>query len=131
MNYIKTSVFSIFMMLMGSQLSFAQTSETETDSIQVNEEEVVAYVMTPEDQIKFVGKYEIQPDFVVVISQKDDKLMAYAPDYGKMEMVADDAMNFHIKSMPTSVKFKDDENGKITMMVIDHEGQIIPASRIE
>ena len=78
----------------------------------------------------YVGEYDA-PFGVLVISRDGDKLYGAPRGEEKAELVAISETEFDVPSVGVKVKFVKDDSGKITHMVLNHEGQEMQAKKIK
>ena len=78
----------------------------------------------------YVGQYDA-PFGVLIISRDGDKLYGAPRGEEKAELVATSETEFDVPSVGVKVKFVKDDSGKITHMVLNHEGQEMQAKKIK
>ncbi|HEY9231078.1 MAG TPA: DUF3471 domain-containing protein [Blastocatellia bacterium] len=78
----------------------------------------------------YTGQYEA-PFGVLTISRDGDKLFGAPEGQEKAELVAISETEFDVPSVGVKVKFVKDDSGKITHMVLNHEGQEMQAKKIK
>ncbi len=87
--------------------------------------------ISAEDLHKYIGKYELQPGFVLEITVKDGKIFAQATGQGKNEIFAKQEDHFFLKVVEAQLVFSKDENGVVNMLTLHQGGAKIPAKKIE
>ena len=87
--------------------------------------------VSAEDLNKYVGKYELQPGFVIEITVKDGKIFAQATGQGKNEIFAKKEDHFFLKVVEADLIFSKNEDGKINMLTLHQGGAKVPGKKIE
>ena len=90
-----------------------------------------AVKLTPEQLEPYVGGYEIQPGFVLIIFVKNGVLMSQATNQDAFEMIAKGNHKFMPAAFPANLTFIADENGNFTSMLLEQGGQEMEAKKIE
>ncbi|HKQ06305.1 MAG TPA: DUF3471 domain-containing protein [Blastocatellia bacterium] len=78
----------------------------------------------------YTGQYEA-PFGVLTISRDGDKLFGAPEGQEKAELVAISETEFDVPSVGVKVKFVKDDSGKVTHMVLNHDGEEIQAKKIK
>ena len=78
----------------------------------------------------YTGQYDA-PFGVLTISRDGDKLFGAPEGQEKAELVAISETDFDVPSVGVKVKFVKDGSGKVTHMVLNHEGEEIQAKKIK
>ena len=78
----------------------------------------------------YTGQYDA-PFGVLTISRDGDKLFGAPEGQEKAELVAISETEFDVPSVGVKVKFVKDDSGKITHMVLNHEGEESQAKKIK
>ena len=78
----------------------------------------------------YVGQYDA-PFGVLTISRDGDKLFGAPEGQPKAELVPESETEFNVPDAGVKVKFVKDDSGKVTRMVINHEGQEVEAKKIK
>lgn len=79
----------------------------------------------------YVGKYELQPGFVIEVTTTNGQLFAQATGQPQFEVFAEDENTFFLKVVKASIDFNKDDSGQITSITLNQNGQSMPAKRIE
>lgn len=79
----------------------------------------------------YVGEYEIQPGFVLVITKEGDKLMGQATGQGKLELEPVSETQFIAPSVKANITFIKDADGKVTALNLKQGGADITATKIK
>lgn len=77
----------------------------------------------------FVGTYEIQPGFDLVITLEEDKLMAQATGQQKFQLHAESETKFFVKEIEASLQFNKSSSGTYDSATLFQGGQEIEAKR--
>ena len=93
--------------------------------------EKVAIELDPKVLTQYIGKYELQPNFVIEISIIDNKLFAQATGQPQFEIFAESEDKFFLKVVPAQLVFSKDPNGKIDSLTLHQGGQQMPGKKIE
>lgn len=80
---------------------------------------------------QYVGKYQLNPNFIISITKEGDGLAAQATGQGKLPLVPESATIFSVKGVDARVIFVKDKYGKVTELVLDQNGRRQPAKKIE
>jgi hypothetical protein len=78
----------------------------------------------------YCGKYEIQPGVVATISMEGNTLYAEAHELARTPMKQLSSSEFEVNAAQAKVTFQKDENGKISKMLVNMQGQEITAIRL-
>jgi hypothetical protein len=84
----------------------------------------------PDVLASYCGKYEFQPGVFVTISVEGSILYAEAPELTKTPMIPLSASEFEVRPVQAKVAFPKDENGKVSKMLVNMNGQEIKALRL-
>jgi len=79
----------------------------------------------------YVGEYEIQPGFVLVVTKEGDKLMGQATGQSKIELEPVSETEFVAPSVRANITFKKDASGKVTSLNLKQGGADIEAKKIK
>ena len=77
--------------------------------------------VSPEILAKYVGTYELTPDFSIVITQEGDHLAEQATHQNKLPMFAESETMFFLKTVDAEVEFVKNDKGEVTSLVL-HQG---------
>jgi CubicO group peptidase (beta-lactamase class C family) len=81
-------------------------------------------VQLPENVLeKYIGKYELMPDFIITISKKGDKIFAKTSKQPDFEIAAYGENKFFSKEFPLEFVFQSDENGRISQLIVLQGGE--------
>jgi len=80
---------------------------------------------------QYIGKYELQPGFILEVTVKGNQIFAQATGQPQFEIFAESEDNFFLKVVPAKLVFSKDENGVINMTTLHQGGQQMPGKKIE
>jgi uncharacterized protein DUF3471 len=70
---------------------------------------------------KYVGTYELQPGFDLVVTLEGEQLMTQATGQGKLPIFAESETKFFPKAIDAEIDFFKDDKGAVTYLVL-HQG---------
>ncbi len=79
---------------------------------------------------RYVGKYQIAPNFILELSRDGDRFLTQATGQASVEIVALSETTFLAASIPAQLRFDRDLEGKVTQVVLLQGGREVPAKRI-
>lgn len=80
---------------------------------------------------KFVGKYQLAPDFFITITRSGGQLSEQATNQPAFPIYPESANEFFLKVMDAQITFQTDSAGRVTGMVLHQYGRDIPAKKVE
>ncbi len=80
---------------------------------------------------KYVGKYELQPNFIIDITVEGNSIYAMATGQPKFEIFAESETLFFLKVVPAEISFNKNDQGKIDSLTLNQGGRQMPAKKIE
>src|SRR5205823_4417979 len=80
---------------------------------------------------KYVGRYQLAPDFILAITRDGDRLYSQATGQRRFEIFAEGPRDFFIKEFDAQLTFVVDADGRTTGLVLHQNGRNVPANRIE
>jgi len=78
---------------------------------------------------KYVGVYELAPNFSITISLENGKLMAQATGQGKFELFAESEVKFFYKVVDAQIEFVSSANAAIESLFLYQNGNKIPGKK--
>ncbi len=87
--------------------------------------------VSPDILKQYVGKYELQPNFIISITLEENSLFAQATGQPKFEVFAETERLFFLKVVPAEITFNQNERGKVDSLTLNQGGKQMPAKRIE
>ncbi|MDH7445664.1 serine hydrolase [Aquimarina sp. 2201CG14-23] len=80
---------------------------------------------------KYIGKYELQPNFIIDITVEGNSIFAQATGQPKLEIFAESETLFFLKAVPAEIVFNKSDTGTIDSITLNQGGRQMPAKRIE
>ncbi|EDP95457.1 serine hydrolase [Kordia algicida OT-1] len=78
--------------------------------------------LSPTTLKKYIGNYQLAPNFFIEITVDGNQIFAQATGQSKFEMFAESEDNFFLKVVPASVTFQIDERTKMPKSLTLHQG---------
>jgi CubicO group peptidase (beta-lactamase class C family) len=89
-------------------------------------------VRVPEEVLeRYVGRYELQPNFVITVRRDGDKLFAQATAQPEFEIFAESETKFFYRVVDAQITFNTDETGKTESLTLHQGGRNMPARLLE
>ena len=89
-------------------------------------------VRVPEEILdRYVGRYELQPGFVITVRRDGGKLFAQATAQPEFEIFAESETKFFFRVVDAQISFDTDETGKTVQLTLHQAGMNMPAKRLE
>ncbi|MCP3978550.1 MAG: serine hydrolase [bacterium] len=79
---------------------------------------------------RYVGRYELQPGFVITVRRDGDKLFAQATAQPDFEIFAESETEFFYRVVDAQITFNTDEAGKTESLTLHQGGANMPAQRL-
>ncbi len=80
---------------------------------------------------KYIGSYEIAPNYIAAIFRKEGKMMLQVTGQPELQIFPESEKRFFLKVVKADLEFGFNEDGTVKGMVLFQNGQIIPARRLE
>ena len=80
---------------------------------------------------KYVGRYQLAPNFILAVTREGDHLFAQATGQPKFELFAEGEKEYFLKVVDAQITFEVDAAGKAKQLVLHQLGRNTPAKRIE
>jgi len=80
---------------------------------------------------RYVGRYQLVPNFILTITREGDHLYAQASGQSKNEIFAESEQEFFLKVVDAQITFQTDGSGKSPQLVLHQAGRDMPAKHIE
>ncbi len=93
-------------------------------------DEKVEIEVAEADLQRLVGTYELAPNVNFTITVKDGNLFAQLTGQSAFQIYPTSKLEFFYKVVEASITFVEDENGKITSLILHQNGQDMPAKKI-
>ena len=88
-------------------------------------------MVEPQTLEKYVGQYQLAPNFIITVTVENAKLMAQATGQPKFELFAESETEFFLKAVDAQVTFVKDEKGNVTSLILRQGGRDTPAQKIK
>jgi CubicO group peptidase (beta-lactamase class C family) len=80
---------------------------------------------------KYAGAYELNPNFIMNVLSKDDKLFIQAGNYPELEIIARSETEFNNPDHGVNITFNVDNNGKVISLVFQQGNTTMTGKKIE
>ena len=80
---------------------------------------------------RYVGRYQLAPNFILTVTREGDKLMTQATGQPKVQIFPESEREFFLKVVDGQITFETDSTGRATGLVLHQHGANVPAKRIE
>jgi len=80
---------------------------------------------------QYVGEYELAPNFSIIVTKENNRLMTQATGQEKLEVFPESETKFFSKVVDAQIEFTKDASGKVTGLVLYQGGQKLPAKKIK
>ena len=80
---------------------------------------------------RYVGKYELAPNFALTITKEGDKLFATPTGQPKAQLFAEGEKEFFLKIVDAQVSFDVDAAGAVKQLTLHQAGHDMPGKRVE
>jgi hypothetical protein len=80
---------------------------------------------------RYVGRYELQPGFIISIRRDGARLFAQATAQPEFEIFAESETKFFYRVVEAQITFNSDETGKAASLTLHQGGRNMPAERLE
>lgn len=84
----------------------------------------------PKGLERFVGRYEIAPEFILAITTEGGKIYGQATGQERFELESISEFKFAIRVVGAEIDFNRDDKGVVTGLVLHQGGRDIPAKRL-
>lgn len=95
------------------------------------EYEAAEIILKNSDLIKFVGQYQLFPEFIITIRVEEDRMFAQATGQSELELFPLSKNKFYNKVVDAPMEFFADENGNISKMILYQNGREMPGPKIK
>ena len=97
----------------------------------LEESELKNEIVIPENILEsYVGKYELQPGFILAISREGSQMFIFPTGQQKSEIFAASQNRFYSKIVDAQITFNKDESGKTVSLTL-HQGGDFEAKKID
>jgi len=71
----------------------------------------------------YTGDYQLGPNLVLTVYKEGKSIYARAPNEPGLELIPETQTKFFPRELPAYIEFKKDDTGKVTALVLTHNGQ--------
>lgn len=107
----------------GTKLTWKKTSQTPETKAEMKVSETILK--------QYVGDYELQPGFILAVTQDGNRLFTQATGQSKVEVFAESETKFFLKVVDAQIEFAKDDTGKVTKLILYQGGQRMEAKKIK
>lgn len=94
--------------------------------------EILKSIKLTEDILQlYIGKYELQPNFIFDISLSNGKLFCQPTGQSKLELVPISESEFYLKEVDAKISFSRNSNQEIDKLFLHQGDEKIPANKIK
>jgi CubicO group peptidase (beta-lactamase class C family) len=108
-----------------------ENGKTILNKLGVEFEPVKNYEITYEIFEKYIGKYELNPNFIITISGDGEKYFAQATNQPILELIPRAEDSFQLAAINAQLTFVKGEDGEIEKLILHQNGKDTPAIKIE
>jgi CubicO group peptidase (beta-lactamase class C family) len=87
--------------------------------------------LNPELYDKYIGIYELAPNFRLTVTREGSRLMTQATGQPKFEVFPESETQFFLKVVDAQLTFVKGPDGKATQLILHQGGRDMPAKRVE
>ncbi|MCB9259038.1 MAG: serine hydrolase [Ignavibacteriales bacterium] len=87
--------------------------------------------VTGETLQKFIGEYELFPNFKITISSEGNNLFAQATGQGKFQVYPEAENIFYYKVVQAKIEFINNENNEVNKLILYQNNQEVPGKKIQ
>jgi len=80
---------------------------------------------------KYVGRYQLAPNFVLTVTQRDVGLFAQFPKAPELAIYPESEKQFFCEAANAQITFVTDGSGRVTGLVFQHDGRDVSAQRVD
>lgn len=80
---------------------------------------------------RYVGRYELAPDFIITITEEGDRLLGQATGHPQVELFPEAEDEFFVKEFDARIRFVKGDRGRVTHSVVSLNGRDTRAMKIE
>jgi CubicO group peptidase (beta-lactamase class C family) len=113
---------------MGVDNSVPKIEGTKADSLIAGSK---AIQIDPQIFNRYVGDYQLAPQFILTIRTRDNRLFAQATGQSEFEIFPNSETEFFLRVVEAQVKFVIDSGGQVTGLVLHQNGQDIPGQKVK
>ena len=87
--------------------------------------------LAPQILDRYVGDYELAPNFHIVVTREGNALFGQPTDQPKVQMFAEKEDEFFLKVVDAQITFTKDSSGSVTGLVLHQNGQDAPGKKVK
>jgi len=95
------------------------------------EPEKASIIVDAEILKNYIGKYELQPGFIITITTKENQIFAQLTGQPQFEIFAETEATFFFKVVPASMDFNKNDKDEIISLTLHQGGRDMEAKKIE
>lgn len=80
---------------------------------------------------RYVGEYQLAPEFAITITMVDGSLFLQATGQGRLQLWPEAEARFFLKEVDAQVTFVKDAEGVVTSLVLHQNGQDVPGRKVK
>lgn len=80
---------------------------------------------------RYVGRYQLAPNFILTVTREGDQLFTQATGQPKVEVFPESERDFFLKVVDAQITFEADANGRVASLMLHQNGANMPARRLE
>lgn len=80
---------------------------------------------------KYIGKYQLQPDFIITVTTEGSKIFGQATNQPKFRLFSESETKFFLKAVKASIDFNKNSTGAVTSLTLHQNGKHIKGEKIE
>lgn len=80
---------------------------------------------------QYIGKYELQPTFIIDVTVEGNSIFAQATGQPKFEIFAETELRFFLKVVPAEIVFNKNKEAKVDGLTLNQRGRQMRAKKIE
>jgi protein-L-isoaspartate(D-aspartate) O-methyltransferase len=80
---------------------------------------------------KYVGRYQLGPNFALTVTQRDEGLFIQFPNAGELPIRPESEKTFFYEAADAQITFVTNGTGRATGLVFQHGGRDLPAQRVD
>jgi serine-type D-Ala-D-Ala carboxypeptidase/endopeptidase len=90
----------------------------------------MAIELSPDVLARYVGRYQLAPNFIIEVSVRDGALHGQATGQPAFRLWAESETRFFLKEVDAQITFERDAGGAVTGLVLHQNGQNAPGKRL-
>lgn len=110
----------------------AESREEEDDGVKEDDEDGEREEIAVDASllVSYVGEYELQPGFIISITETDGQLYGQATNQQKLPLKPLSATEFSVEEVQAKIAFAADSGGRVTLLKLHQGGRITDAPRV-